>query len=379
MSTFSVKVLPINKIEKHPSADSLSLAYIKDYISIVGLNSFQEGELVVYIPEGSVVPNEVAAMIGLEGKIGNRLKAIKLRGIISQGILYPVKENILELPNGNKVSVKEGDDVAEILGIKKYIPSIPANLSGEVFASDPVYTVKFDIENIKNYPNIIKEGEIVVLTEKIHGTFTQIIYLPPKFIKLEGIDYKETFGNHKDGMLMVGSKSLSAEGLMFKVNDANKNNVYIKVVSENDMINKFTEQFKDKEYPVIMLGETFGSDVQDLRYGFDHRGLNGFRAFAIYEGLRSRFKVMKSDDLDVVLKNMNIERVPVLYKGIFNKEIMNQYTVGKETVSGKEIHIREGIVIIPEEERYNNEIGRVILKSVSSDYLLRKGHSTEFQ
>lgn len=378
MSTFMVKVLPIKKLEKHPNADTLALAYVNDYVSIVGLTTFSEGDLVAYIPEGAVVPDDIAAVMGLEGKIGNRLKAIKLRGIVSQGILYPIKNSMLSLPNGKEIPVNEGDDVMELLGITKYVPEIPANLSGEVFASDPRYTVNFDIENIKNYPDIILEGEEVVFTEKLHGTFTQIVYLPPRFIEAEGLEYKETFGD-KNGLLMVGSKSLSADGLMFKANKQNDNNVYVKVVVEQDMLSKFMEQFKDEELPVIMLGETFGSDVQDLRYGFTHRGQNGFRAFAIYKGLRSRFKVLNSDELDVVLGKMEIERVPVLYRGPFSREVMNEHTNGKETVSGKEMHIREGIVITPIAERYNNKVGRVILKNVSSDYLLRKGKATEFQ
>ena len=51
MSTFMVKVLPIKKLEKHPNADTLALAYVNDYVSIVGLKTFSEGDLVAYIPE----------------------------------------------------------------------------------------------------------------------------------------------------------------------------------------------------------------------------------------------------------------------------------------------------------------------------------------
>lgn len=378
MSTFAVSILPINKLEKHPNADTLGLAYIDDYVCIVGLNTFKAGDLVAYIPEGAVVPDDVAAKLGLAGKIGNRLKAIKLRGIVSQGIVYPVKDNTLELPNGETVGVFEGQDVAEVLGITKYVPEIPASLSGEVFASDPRYTVRFDIENIKRHPSVIEQGEEVVFTEKIHGTFTQVVFLPKAFVEKEGLDYQDAWSNEY-GLVMVGSKSLSGDGLMFKMNDANERNVYVRVVKDNDMLNMFTEQFGDRTEPVIMLGETFGADVQDLKYGYNHRGQSGFRAFAIYEGTRSRFRVMNSDDLDVVLSKMDIARVPVLYRGPFSKEVMLQYTEGKETVSGKEMHIREGIVIIPRKERYDQLLGRVILKSVSNEYLLRTGKATEFQ
>lgn len=74
-----------------------------------------------------------------------------------------------------------------------------------------------------------------------------------------------------------------------------------------------------------------------------------------------------------------MKRVPILYKGKFSKEIMDQFTNGKETISGKQLHIREGIVITPLIERYDSSLnlGRVILKNISIQYLVRTG-GTEF-
>ena len=48
------------------------------------------------------------------------------------------------------------------------------------------------------------------------------------------------------------------------------------------------------------------------------------------------------------------------------------------TVLGSAAHIREGVVIRPRTERHDDRTGRVILKSVSGDYLTRKGDTTEF-
>jgi hypothetical protein len=48
-------------------------------------------------------------------------------------------------------------------------------------------------------------------------------------------------------------------------------------------------------------------------------------------------------------------------------------------MSGKAVHVREGIVIRPVKERYEHDIGRVILKSVNEAYLLRGGETTEFE
>ena len=72
-----------------------------------------------------------------------------------------------------------------------------------------------------------------------------------------------------------------------------------------------------------------------------------------------------------------VSRVPVLYRGPFSREVMMQHTDGK-TVVGGGAHIREGVVITPVNERRDDRIARVILKSVSADYLLRKGNATEF-
>jgi RNA ligase (TIGR02306 family) len=72
-----------------------------------------------------------------------------------------------------------------------------------------------------------------------------------------------------------------------------------------------------------------------------------------------------------------IPLVPILYVGPFSKEILAQYTDGKETVSGRGVHIREGCVVKPFEERYDDSAGRAILKSVSDAYLLQD--NTEFQ
>ena len=79
--------------------------------------------------------------------------------------------------------------------------------------------------------------------------------------------------------------------------------------------------------------------------------------------------------IDLACEGLNIPRVPVLYKGPYSHDIVKQLTDGKSTYDKNQI--REGVVITPLIERENAEIGRVILKSVSEDYKLRK-NGTEF-
>ena len=191
MAEFEVNIVRIDRIEDHPNADALELAIIGGYRAIVKIGEFKAGDPVVYIPEASVVPQWLLKDMGLEGYLAgkdkNRVKAIKLRGILSQGLVLPINVGIDEdwmycivqgehqgwiLAEGavseNPVKNMIGLDVAKLLGIVKWEPPIPISMAGEVCN---IYgkTLRYDIENLKKYPHILEEGEEVVMTEKLHG------------------------------------------------------------------------------------------------------------------------------------------------------------------------------------------------------------------
>lgn len=372
MANFECKVYKL-KIEAHPNADALELAVVGDYRSIVRKGQFKTGELGVYLPEGAVLPEWILKYLGLEGKLAgkkhDRVKAIRLRNILSQGLIYPVFQDgigvgqIVTGPDdGAFTFVNEGEDVTDLLGIAKYEPPIPTHMSGEVFNAYG-YTLNYDIENIKRYPDILVEGEEVVMTEKLHGTWC-------------------CFGYHPDiTHPIVTSKGLSGKGLVFKLSDINKDNLYIRALKDtidstgDDVVTRYRRSHPNTE-PFYILGEVFGRGVQDLIYG-----INGiqFRVFDVYVGNPGQGHYLNDNELDNFCSAVDGKRVPVLYRGPFSKEQMLKVTDGKETVSGFESNIREGVVITPVVERTDPELGRVKLKSVSEDYLLRKGNATEYQ
>lgn len=364
MSTFEVKVIKIDAIEAIANADAIELAVIGDYRSVVRKDQYKAGDLAVYIPEAAVLPEWLIKELGLEGRLAgtnkNRVKAVKLRGCLSQGLLYPVVDNVLELEDDD-VRVKLNANVTQALGIKKYEPVIPASMSGEVYNAGLEHTIKYDIENIKKFPNVLVDGEEVVFSEKIHGTFCGVGILPHTH-------------THLSLRFVVFSKGLGAQGLCFKLNDRNENNVYVRAMKQNGIFEKLLSYLGKQADPVFLLGEVYGPGVQDLVYGDK---LN-FRVFDAVAKVNSQLVYWNVDTMQAICKNMNIETVPFLYRGPYSKELMMQYTSGKETVSGNELHMREGIVIKPVQERREPELGRVILKSVSEQYLLRKGNVTEF-
>lgn len=270
MSTFTVKVVTIDEILVHPNADRLEIAKVMGFDIVVAKNKFKKGDLAAYIPEASIVSNHTAEEIGvlgkLDGKKKNRVKIVALRGIYSQGLLFPIQKindhsGIISSNKNNIVKMKKvelNEDVSEFLEIEKYRVEVPPMFEGDVFPIDVMERIRFDIENIKNYPDIIKEGEDVIFTEKLHGTFTHVVYLPPKYIERENIHYPDAFQSEK-GIVMVSSKQQSHNGYMFKKEGVNSDrNVYLKAVIDNDLLNKLPLSFIHYQNPVIILAETFG-------------------------------------------------------------------------------------------------------------------------
>ena len=120
-----------------------------------------------------------------------------------------------------------------------------------------------------------------------------------------------------------------------------------------------------------VLGETFGPGVQDLHYGSTVR----FRIFAACTGYRGDHRFFGADELRSLAADLGAEMVPVLYRGPFSWEALEEHTSGKTAMDAR--NIREGLVVTPVVERDDMRLGRVALKSVSEAYLLRKG-GTEF-
>lgn len=392
MSTFKAQVLKIT-IEPHPGADMLELAKIGEYRSIVRKEQFQTGDLAVFIPPAAILPDWIISKLGLEGKLAgsqkNRIKEVKLRGILSEGVIFPVNttssEGDIERPiwiDGvlNEATevllVSEGDDVTEFLGITKYEPIVPAHMAGEV-CNVSGYTLKYDIENWKKFPDILCDDTKVTISEKIHGTNCQFGYVP-------NLDNPDLI----DGNVIVISKGLGAQGLSFKDNEKNASNLYVKTYKDcledgktiaqriKELAKSGTLSFLSPDTAVYIVGEIFGPGVQS---GFTY-GLTKptFLAFDVYVGLPGKGRYLHEFEKAMLLHDLKINRVPILYSGPWSKTIIEKYTSGKETLSGKQDHMREGIVITPQLEYTTSEIGRVILKSVSPEYLTRKGDATEY-
>ena len=356
-------------IEPHGNADALELAAVGGYRAVVVKGRYQTGDLAVYVPEGSLVPEYLQERLGLVGRLAgsqkNRVKAIRLRGVLSQGLVVPLDDgHTLTNGAGESREVSEGDDLAEFLGVEKYVPPVPSSMAGAVWPAGPERTLAYDVENVKRWPDVLRDGEPVVMTEKVHGTLLGCGVLPDRLAHPE------------HGRVVVFSKGLGAKGLVFDLSEGAAN-VYAKAVRDHGVADAIGRVFADKleSEPVFVLGEVFGPGVQDLTYGAGDAA--GFRVFDVYVGQRSQGAFLDDASLDQACQEMGLERVPVVYRGPYSAAVLAEHTTGREAVSGAEAHIREGVVVRTAVERDDAGLGRVQLKSVSDDYLTRKG-GTEY-
>jgi RNA ligase (TIGR02306 family) len=405
MSDFKIEVKKIF-VKEHPNADKLEIGNIghpDGHQVVVIKGKYKTGDLVVYIGENSVVPEWLLKKYGfwnvdknkgmLAGTKGNRVKACKLRDAFSLGIVIPVevsKElNFVRIDKSAGevlLKVDEGNDIAEHLGVIKYCPPIPTCMAGQVYNAGREITLNFDIENIKKYPDLFAKDELVVCTSKLHGTFCQLIYIPfnspyaDDEHKLVEITVKDDLGKDISfkGYFAIASKGLGADGLCLKWNEENKNNIYIRAVSKylEDVLTYICYSSLNIDKIIVIAGEVFGYGVQDLTYGAAQNELF-FRAFDIYVGTRNDGAYMHDFVVDNMLELMKIERVPVLYRGPYNFEMINDMIQNSMETDFDENQIREGTVIKSQMER-NTEIGRACAKLISEAYLLRKGNVTEF-
>jgi RNA ligase (TIGR02306 family) len=323
MSAFKVEVVKINQITSHPNADRLDIASFEGmaYQVITAKGNFQVGDLAYYFPIDSVIPDRYLDEFGIRNYYSKKLRAAKLRGIFSEGLLIPVGKNVVTV----------GDDCTEYFGVSKYEYPIPRSMSGEM--ENRIGHYKFPSpEHLKRYKDILIDGEEIFVTEKIHGTnFTVLV---------DG-----------EGITKIGSHNY-----FWKDSDANKNLVYIRAYYENPSLQKLPSNTQ-------VFGEIYG--VQDIKYGLTD-GKIGLAIFAV----RANNQFLNYNDFIEFCEDFSLPRVPVLYQGAYSWRSVSQFNNADSVLNPS--CMMEGVIIQPIRERTNPEIGRVVLKLISDRYLLRR-------
>lgn len=366
-----VLVVRIDKIEKHPNADRLDLAHVSGWQCVTQTGVFKAGDLAVYIPIDSVLPQGLEAeLFPVDGKIHltkSRVRTIKLRGAISQGMLLSVNDRLVSTRVAQQMV--EGDDLTHTLGITHYEPPAPpASMRGDQISkkkNNPFFPVYNKMSHFKNYPDLFEEGEQVVVTEKIHGTNFRAGWAPvvadSAWKKL-----KKFFHVLPKWEFVVGSHLVQIN-MAKRWNGFYPSNVYVQAV-----IDYHLEELIPLGY--IIYGEIYGDGIQK---GYTYGCEPGHRELRIYDVLQT---AGPSEELQgytswsfvrEISAFIKVPTVPIIYEGPYSKSLLPQWEQGASLVSSKQAH-REGCVVKPQSEQVC-WIGRKILRSINPEYLLKVG------
>ncbi|MCB1188843.1 MAG: RNA ligase (ATP) [Leptospiraceae bacterium] len=167
------EILDVQPIE---GADSIEKIKVKGWWCVSGKGNFKTGDKAVYFEVDSLLPiNDHFKFLEPRGRKkmifdgkdieGYRLKTIKLRGQISQGLCLPLKDFFEE-------DLPLGEDVTEKLQVVKYEEPVPAYLSGKVKGRFPGFLQKTEEERIQNLPEYFEtmQGRLFYITEKVDGS-----------------------------------------------------------------------------------------------------------------------------------------------------------------------------------------------------------------
>lgn len=175
------EIVKIDDVCIHPNADLLDICTVKGWKCVAKRGEFKAGELAIYFSIDSWIPTTLAPFLSkgqepreYDGIKGERLKTIRLRGQISQGLILPL--SILPLQNFSNSEYdlyNIGDDVSELLNITKWIAPIPANLAGIVKGAWPSSIPKTDEERCLEDKSVIETDQGVKSIQEICETKLQ--------------------------------------------------------------------------------------------------------------------------------------------------------------------------------------------------------------
>lgn len=344
------EILPIE------GADKIELIKIKDWQCVSEKGNFNVGDLCVYFEIDSLLPlsNPVfgflagrtkAKTMNVDGKehVGYRLKTIRLRGALSQGLALPVDlfRTIGYFQSG--MGVHEGKDVSDELHVVKYEAPIPVELSGVMKGNFPSFIPKTDEERIQNIGDVLEKhlGDEFIVTEKLDGS-SMTVYM-------------------KDGVLGVCSRNLEL------------------VESESNTFWKLARKYKLERLPngFAVQGEAVGEGLQGnpLKLTGQH-----FYVYNVYNFEKGEY--LNYGDMKIFCDIHELKMVPPIDLHF----ILDQYymTVDHilELASGA-THInvdydpngprKEGVVIRPViegREVFRGQEQRFSFKAISNEYLL---------
>ncbi len=330
-------IAKVEKIEPLKVSKTLEVATILGWTVVVTKGEYKPGDLCVYFTIGACPDstNPAFDFLKVKGKM-KELKSHKVRGTLSQGAIVPLKT--LEYYKVDPSTVKLGDDVSNQMKVKKGISEDEADIYAKGLPEQepfPEFIPQTDEERIQNIPEILKEvaGMKVVITRKEDGSSATFAFNNGRFYP------------------------------------CSRNNVWNKRTKTNAWIYGTMEQYDLKEKMtklgrnIGVQGEMVGPGVQGNRLELKEKE---FRVFNIWDIDEKRY--LGHDEILEICKTLGLSTVPVVYRGVFPKEVQTvddllKYAETVEYAPGKP---GEGMVI---KSDLDKTAKRISFKAVSNKYL----------
>lgn len=327
----------IKELTPISGADAILCAKVLGWECVVKKTEFQVGDRCVYFEIDSVLP--IAQWNDHLRKEPNkplRIKTIKLRGQLSQGLAMPLSI----LPTGE---YELGQDVTELVGVTKYEPIVPAHLSGMVKGNFPAFLHKTDETRLQSDPNILQEAIdkklVLVGTLKMDGTSFTAYRRDTDFgVCSRNLDLKETEGNAHWKM----ARKLKLEEIL-----------------------------RSEPRNLSIQGEMVGPGIQANRLGLSEVDLYLFNLFDIDTG-----KYLSHAELSVFAEKHGLKVVPTVYRldfgGVVGPRGINHLLNIANNLNYDNGTPAEGIVWRSADETYSEVMkGRLSFKTISSRFLLK--------
>lgn len=342
-------VRKIDGIRPIPDADAIECAMIGGWTVVVRKGEYRVGDVAVYCEIDSWIPTEVAPFLSkgqepreFDGIRGERLRTVKLRGQLSQGLLLPFTSEMaikLGAGAGSRFVDYLNHDVSELLGIKKYEPPIPAQLAGEVKGLFPSIIPKTDQERIQNltaeFEGWKQEKSRWEITEKLDGSSMTAYMIDGEFgVCSRNLDLKRS----TDNSLWKAAYDQSLE----------------EILESYDAFDKCD---------IALQGELIGEGIQGNPYKIKGQQFFLFDVYLISEG-----RYMTPSERHGLVAATGIKHVPLIDIGI----MLNDLSVEKvlETAEGKSQlnggTEREGLV-------FKRMDAKTSFKAISNKFLIKNG------
>lgn len=328
----------IDELRPIEGADAIEAAVVGGWTCVVKKGEYRVGDRAVYCEIDSWIPTELAPFLSkgkepreFEGIKGERLRTIKLRGQLSQGLLLNLDQAI---PQTN--SFIEGDDVSELLGIIKWEKPMNAQLAGMARGNFPSLIPKTDQERAQNLKKEIGStaaaGLHFEITEKLEGSSMTVYQIKGEFgVCSRNLDLKETEGN----AFWAAARRDDIEAKMKAV---------------------------DEHWDFAIQGELIGPGIQGNIYKLTETMFCVFDVYNVQEG-----GYLDPDARRALIARMGLTHVPVLLidkdLGVGSVDEILQWAEGPSKLNDKQE--REGIV-------FKEANGGMSFKAISNSYLINQ-------